>query len=256
MTLAQNLLLTLSVKKIKMKHKTSNFQIRRIFLLPAFIFLISLNITAQEREIVSKLHNVDDFSELYLEGSFGVELVQGETTSVEIRAADEKAFGYLKIKNEDGLLHLTVDRRPFDFSKVNLLITFSDIEKLHIYGGIKLATHGFLDLDDIEILVEGSARADLKLKADYVSIDNRGGVISKLSGIAETLEARIAGAGNLNAGDLKADNVNIRIEGVGTGLVNATETLNASIKGAGKIKYRGNPEITEKIEGLGAVNPE
>ncbi len=250
------MLLNIFSKTNKMKQKTYFLYAGRTIFLLTFIFLLSQNITAQEREIFSKLHKVDDFSEIYLEGSFGVELVQGKTTSVEIRATDEKAFNYLKIKNEDGLLHLTVDRRPFDFSKVNLLITFSDIEKLHIYGGIKLETHGFLDLDDIEILVEGSAKADLKLKASYVSIDNRGGVLSKLSGIAETLEARIAGAGNLNAGDLRADEVNIRIEGVGTGLVHATKTLNASIKGAGKIKYRGNPEITEKIEGLGAVNPE
>jgi hypothetical protein len=60
----------------------------------------------------------------------------------------------------------------------------------------------------------------------------------------------------VDAGELKADDVTFRIEGVGTGVVYAEKTLNATIKGAGKIRYRGNPDVTEKIEGLGAVNRE
>jgi hypothetical protein len=41
---------------------------------------------------------------------------------------------------------------------------------------------------------------------------------------------------------------------VGTGAVYATETLHAKIEGVGKLKYRGNPEVTKDIEGLGSVS--
>ena len=160
------------------------------------------------------------------------------------------------MSNKRDLLHLHVDRNPFDFSKITLFVTFEDLERLHILGGIKLETRGFLDLDDVKMLLEGGAKVNLQLKAGHIGIDNKGGVLCEISGIAKSLDVRLAGAGHVDAGELEARDVNFRIEGVGTAVVHATKTLDATIIGAGKIKYRGNPEVTQNIEGLGAVNRE
>jgi hypothetical protein len=210
----------------------------------------------QEDSRLSRTYDTGDFTELFLEGAFGVELIQGNSSSLEVQTSDERAFDYLNITNKRGKLHLHVDRKPFDFSKVTLLVTFKDLERLRILGGIRLETPGFLDLDNLEMLLEGGAKVSLQLKAKDVEIDNRGGVLCEISGIAESLNVRMAGAGHLNAGELRADDVTFRIEGLGTGLVHATKTLKAIIKGAGKIKYSGNPEVFQQIEGLGKVERE
>ena len=154
------------------------------------------------------------------------------------------------------MLHLHVDRKPFDFSKVTLYVTFESLESLRIYGGIRLDTKGFLDLYDLDMLLEGGARVNLQLKAQRINLDNRGGMLCELSGVANSLDVRLAGAGHINAGELKTENVNFRIEGIGTGKVYATEKLNAEIKGAGKIRYKGNPEVIQRIDGLGTVERE
>ncbi|MDX9909012.1 MAG: hypothetical protein GX792_00535, partial [Bacteroidales bacterium] len=127
------------------------------------------------------------------------------------------------------------------------------LDDLHILGGVKLDTRGYLDLNNLNILLEGGAKVNLQLKAKKITLENRGGLLCELSGVADMLNARLAGAGHINAGELKAKDVNFKIEGVGTARVFATDKLNASIKGAGKIRYLGNPEVVQNIEGLGSI---
>jgi hypothetical protein len=58
----------------------------------------------------------------------------------------------------------------------------------------------------------------------------------------------------LDAIDLKTRKVDIKIEGVGAASVIATGNLSASISGIGKIRYKGEPEVFKKIEGIGLVS--
>ena len=191
-----------------------------------------------------------------MEGTFKVQLVQDDNNSIVVKTTDEKAFDYLNISNERGLLRIDVDRKPFDFSKVTLNISFKELESLEIKGGMTLDTKGYLDLGDLFVLVKGGARIDLKVKAEGIDVISEGGVLFDLSGVGESLDVKIYGAGHIDAGELKTKNVNFTLEGVGTGVVHATHTLDAEIKGAGKLKYRGNPRINKRIEGLGSVEKE
>lgn len=210
-------------------------------------------VNGQEDNRLSRTYDTGDFTELFLEGAFGVELIQGNVNSLELRVSDEKAFDYLTITNEQGMLHLHVDRKPFDFSRITLYMTFETFSRIHIFGSISLNTRGFLDLDDVDLLLEGGARVNFQLIANRIRVENRGGVLCEISGVTNMLDVRLAGAGHVNAEELKAEEVSFKIEGVGTGKVFATQTLRADIKGAGKIKYKGNPQVSQSIEGLGAV---
>jgi hypothetical protein len=204
----------------------------------------------------SKSYSVDNFRDIYLEGTFKAELIQGNHNSLTVNTSDVKAFDYLKVVNKGGMLHIKVDRKPFDFSRVTLYITFQELRMIEIEGGMNLKTEGYLDLDDLSIKVEGGAKIDFKTKAGDISIVSEGGALFNLSGVAESLDVRLVGAGHVDAGQLKSKYVFFDIEGVGTGLVNVTYSLNAQIKGVGKLKYRGNPKVTKIVEGLGSVKKE
>lgn len=230
---------------------TSTF---RILFLAGVLFSISASGQNNDRE--TRTYETGRFTELFLEGAYGVELIQGKTNSLEVSVSDPKAFDYLKIDRKGDLLHLHVDRKPFDFSRITLYITFRDLERLRIFGSIKLETRGYLNLKDLDMLLEGGARVKLQAKARRISVENKGGVFVELLGIADVLDLYLAGAGHINAGELKAEDVDFRIEGVGTGKVHATNTLKATIKGAGKITYQGDPDVRENIEGLGSISRE
>jgi len=235
-------------------NKKSKFRLISFFIIFISLTAIStLVASAQTEEMLSRNYETGSFSSLFLDGSFGVQLIQGDEESLEVRAYDIRAFESLNITNENGLLHLNVSRKLFDFSKVLILVTFKKLDDLHILGGVKLDTRGYLDLNNLNILLEGGAKVNLQLKAKKITLENRGGLLCELSGVADMLNARLAGAGHINAGELKAKDVNFKIEGVGTARVFATDKLNASIKGAGKIRYLGNPEVVQNIEGLGSI---
>lgn len=201
----------------------------------------------------TKTYNIGDFTEIYLEGGYKVFLAQGEQNSVKVKTDDSDAFEYLQVKNNGGELKVDIEPDHFCFDRIVLYITFRNIEKLKIEGGVKLETKGYLDLNDFEMYVAGGAKIELDIKAKDVEIVGEGGVIFELEGVAKSLDIHVSGAGHVDAEDLKSEDVEIKIEGVGTGSVYATETLYAKIEGVGRIKYSGNPKVTKCVEGLGSV---
>ena len=219
-------------------------------------FVFPSVVAGQENGEESKTYEPGEFDELFLEGAFNVQLIQGNDYVVEIETNEPHTFDYLNVTNTGGRLHLHVDRKPFDFSRITLNVTFKSLQYLRIYGGISLDTRGYVELNDINMLLEGGAKVNFKVKADRIALECKGGVICDLGGVADKLYVRLAGAGHIDAGELKTRQVDFKIEGVGTGRVFATETLDAQINGAGKIKYLGDPKVNQRIDGLGAVKPE
>ena len=62
-------------------------------------------------------------------------------------------------------------------------------------------------------------------------------------GKVEVATYSVTGAGDLNARKLQSTQVTAKVSGSGDIMCNATTSLNASISGAGEIKYVGNPQI-------------
>lgn len=226
-----------------------------------FLFLFGLLFTLatstatnkNQKEWHTKSYSVSDFSRIYIEGGYKVLLVQGDKNMLEVKASDDDVFDYLQVKSEPGKLLIDMEPDHFEFDRIILRITFKDLERLKIEGGVRLDTKGYLDLKELDLYVAGGATLDMELKADFLKITGEGGVVFDLEGVAEELDIKISGAGHVDAGQLKSKHVTFKVEGVGTGSVHASETLNAKIEGVGRIKYSGDPQVNKSIEGVGAV---
>jgi hypothetical protein len=203
----------------------------------------------------TRTYNVQPFTKIYLEGAFKVILEQGAQSGLRIKT-DEDNFRYIDVQSDTQTLSLKITKKHFDFDELILYITFKDLEKLDIEGGVKLETKGYVDLKDFNLHVEGGATIEMNMKARKVNVTGEGGVKFEFDGIADELDAKVSGAGYLDAIDLKTRICDIRIEGVGAGSVYATEKLDAAISGFGKIRYKGDPQVFKKIEGVGVVSPE
>jgi len=203
----------------------------------------------------TRTYNIQPFTKIYLEGAFKVILEQGTQSGLRIKT-DEDNFKYIDVQSDTQSLSLKIVKKHFDFDELILYITFADLEKLEIQGGISLETKGYVDLKDFYLHVEGGATVEMNMKANKVKVIGEGGVKFEFDGIADELNATISGAGYLDAIDLKTKNCDIRVEGVGAGSVYATESLNATISGVGKIRYKGEPKVYKKVEGVGVVSPD
>lgn len=200
-----------------------------------------------------KSYSFDNFSSINIEGGFRIHLIQGDKNKVVVKSPDSDVFDHLHVNNWGDELKIYWSPDKFDIDRVALYITFSQLENLDIEGGVKLYTHGYIDIKDIDIRLSGGAKIDMNLKADDINIIGEGGVLFDLKGIANSLDVKLSGAGHVDAEDLQVKEASINIEGVGTSTVNATDILDVEITGVGKVTYCGNPEITRNIEGFGSV---
>nr|WP_250746223.1 DUF2807 domain-containing protein [Bacteroides fragilis] len=71
-----------------------------------------------------------------------------------------------------------------------------------------------------------------------------------LNGKSGKAEYRIAGSGDINAIDLKTEDVNAHISGSGSIKCHATENLTGGVSGSGSVAYKGNPQINFSKRGL------
>jgi len=225
-----------------------------LIVLTTCIFSLSIIVNAQDDEDWNiRTFDIGEFTEIYLEGGYKVYLSQGDKCELKVKANDDDAFDYLKIKNDPEGLSLKIERKYFNYKRISLYITFKELEKIEVDGGMNLRSRGYLDLNDFFMHVEGGAKIELDLKAEDIQIIGEGGVLVELDGVSNSLDVKLSGAGHVDADNLKAKDVTFKIEGVGTGSVHAVETLFAKIEGVGKVKYHGNPRVTKDIEGLGSV---
>ncbi|MGE5448283.1 MAG: head GIN domain-containing protein [Bacteroidales bacterium] len=201
----------------------------------------------------TRTYKIQPFTSINLEGGFKVILEQGSQPGLRIKT-DEENFQYIKVQSDSETLNLKITKKHFNFDELVLYITFKDLERIDIQGGISLETKGYVDLKDFYLHVSGGADIEMNMKANKVRLIGEGGVKIEFDGIADELDASISGAGYLNANDFKTKRTDCRIEGACAACVHATETLNASISGVGKITYKGNPQVYKKVEGLGLVS--
>ena len=122
-------------------------------------------------------------------------------------------------------------------------------------------THGVKVVVSSQTLSGARLRGAVDLKASKVTtsnffIESDGASDVILDGTADNFTARLRGAGDLNAESFQAKVVEISMMGAAEAKVNATESLIVSIKGAGDVRYSGNPKtIRKSVAGAGSVRP-
>ncbi len=222
-----------------------------LLLLPAFLqFTVSaLGQTGDNSRNIP----VGSFDKVIIEGNFKVFLYQADQAYLKVIAPSDDMYDALDIRSQGSTLNIGVRKMNFTLTRVELHIGYKELQSMHIKGGVKLVTDGYVEVEDFDILVEGGGTVDMKMKAKSIEVTSNGGAVFDLEGITESLTVKVAGAGHVNAREMTAKEVTFRVEGVGFGSVYATDLLDVKIEGVGKVTYKGTPTVRRIIEGLGKV---
>jgi len=204
-------------------------------------------------DMETKSFDIADFKYIHLEGGFKVVLQQSEKQGLRIKA-DEDDFKYIDVEVRDSVLDIEIKDKHFTLDQIILFIDFKQLEKMNIEGGVKLETQGYVNLKNFLMKIEGGAKIEMDIKAEKLDVIGEGGVSFDLEGVCDVLTTKISGAGYFDGEDMKSKRVNITIEGVGGASVYATDYLDASISGIGKITYKGDPEVHKNVGGLGFIS--
>lgn len=186
----------------------------------------------------SEQREVESFTAVSLSGGFDVVVTVGGTQEVTVRG-DDNLLGDVETSVDDGTLELSqpdnVDLEPK--AGLTVEITVPEFESVDLSGAGDVNIEG-LSVDEFRVDVSGAGDVEATGEVDRV-------------------EADVSGAGALRLEELVAREASVDLSGAGDIHVHATESLTASLSGAGNITYSGDPpDVETDVSGAGQINPE
>lgn len=213
--------------------------------------------TLGSRRMVRREVPVAGFDRVVFESIGELNITQGSEESLAIRAESnvqrridaEVRGSTLTIGFRRGLLGLgVVPTRGIQYD-----LTVRELEGLELagVGAIHIAA---LETERLDIGVHGAGQVVVRsLAAERLEVDHTGVGSCEVSGRAARQRVELTGAGSYDAADLRSEDADVHVSGVGKATVWAQETLDVEISGAGSVSYYGAPELEQRISGVGDV---
>lgn len=185
----------------------------------------------------TQIRTLSPFTKVELAGGTNVTITEGARQRVVVHA-DSNLLDHVTTRVSGG--RLVVGNTTGGFTAkapMDVAVTVPQLEALALTGG------GVLDAQDVH--------------AGTLTLTLSGGGLTQVSGTAGSLSVLLTGGGAAQLGQLVAQNARVRLSGAGLVVVNATNSLDATLAGAGSILYSGNPaHVTTALTGSGAIIPQ
>jgi hypothetical protein len=201
---------------------------------------------------VSKTFEIAAFDKISFDGSGTVLIVQGDLFGVEV-TGEGGLVQSLSVEVSDGVLHIETGNDSISVDDLHFTIAAGTITEVSSHGSGKILMNN-IAAQDIHLRGIGSGEFLLdSLNARELSVEGRGASRFKISGKADRQVVELGGAGEYLAQNLITNVGSISIFGAGIGELWVDEWLDVRITGAGKISYRGAPQVAQQVFGFGSV---
>lgn len=206
-------------------------------------------------KIVTENRKVTNAEKIKLEGSFDVEITQGETTSVSIET-DENLQPYIIINESDNQVSLK-EKSNYNLKSersIKVKITTPKLSKITLSGsGTITGKNKFSGMEKLIISLSGSGDINLAINTPDLDVNIAGVGSLILSGETKNARFDIAGSGDCDATNLKTENTKVNVAGIGTVKVFADILLDVNVAGSGTVYYKGAATVKQKIAGIGLI---
>ncbi len=180
---------------------------------------------------------------------------QDSVFSVKVET-DENLQDYIRIREDNGLLY--IDQRNNTklnpTGKVSVFVSAPLFKELQATGASGIHGQSIIASNEaIRIDVSGASDAELQLKAPAVTGEMSGASKLRLSGQTRDLRIKGSGASKAYCIDLLSENAFVDISGASHAEVFASVKLEAEASGASGVRYKGKPEVTQRLSGAASL---
>ncbi len=215
---------------------------KKLFIL--LMYIVSQPLLAQDKETRS----LDAFTRIELEGRANLYLSfrpdSAPTLEIEV---EEGEMQKVKTWVSGHTLHIQYKREedqvlPVE-PKMDLYVNYQQLEAIRVAGIVNIETQEPVQGRNFRLEVEGMGKNYLSLAVEQLQVECSGTADIYLSGSVDMQEIILDGTGTIDAFELISQRTIAEVNGTGSLLVNAEESLEAEANGFGaEIRYRGNPK--------------
>ncbi|MFP4227752.1 MAG: head GIN domain-containing protein [Salinivenus sp.] len=227
------------------------------------LLVVSWRGAVAQDEPTRETREVAAFTEIGFSVPGTVHLRQGEPQSVEVEGPQE-VLDQLEVVVEEQTLHIrsegsgswlrwifgTSDRLE---TPVDVYVTVPTIEGLSVAGSGDIVGETPLQSSSLTLRNAGAGGFDLDLDTDEVELQGAGAGTTRLRGRTERFSAEVAGAGDVEAAELRTTTADVSVAGAGSLRLHVTDRLSAQVMGAGNVRYHGDPDVERNVMGGGTV---
>lgn len=209
---------------------------RTILLVAGFVALAGCSRTGIKGDglITTTNHPIADFSTLEVAGAYQIRWSSGKPALT--ITTDQNLIPLITTSVSGNTLHIDWKENLRPTKGITIIVSSASLADVLLNGAVSLTASNL------------SGR-DLKLESNGASSIT-------VEGSVTNLEANLSGATKLNGASLQSQTAKVSLNGASYADVTVTETLNASISGAGVLTYAGNPKSVEKkVGGVGRIQP-
>ncbi len=185
--------------------------------------------------IRSETRDIRSFGQVAVSGNTRVFVTQGEAPSLVVEV-DDNLLEYVRAEVDDFTLRLGFAGTVGGYAPTQPLtfhLTAPRLRSLELDGaGAIEATN--INAPRLVVEISGSGRV-------------------RLTGQIEEQYVTVNGSGTYDAAGTETETARVRVNGSGTALVWASNTLAARLNGSGRISYYGQPQVSQDITGSGHV---
>jgi hypothetical protein len=204
--------------------------------------------------VMSEQRSTGRFSNLSNSTEARVEILQGSTERVRVRA-QENILPYLRTDVSGGTLRIYTEQNVI-LRPSEAVIVEVDVRTLDriTSSGSGVIHAPLLDASRLEVNTSGSGDVRLpSLLGDSLVITQSGSGEVFASGSALRIRLVHSGSGRIETRDLQAYHADVTMSGSGPSTIRVRDTLRATLSGAGSLRYYGSPSVQQTVTGAGRV---
>ena len=210
------------------------------------------------KNLITRNYKVSDFTKIDAGAVGDIYYTQSTDgkTSVQISGPDNYVNMFeVAIKDSTLVINLPKNSNFGNTKNLKIAVSSPKLNAVYFKGVGNILIKDGLTTDRLVVNSKGVGNVKISsLTCQSLEVESTGVGDVELQGNAKDVVLESQGVGNIEAEELQAENVNATSRGVGNITCHATQSIDASVKGVGSIKYKGNPSNkTVSAKGIGSI---
>jgi hypothetical protein len=204
-------------------------------------------------DVVTREEPITDFDRVDVSHAFHVNISQGDTFSVVVRA-DDNMVEYLEVVKQGDTLKIGLKPSSgYNVREATLEaeVTMPELAGLELSGASHVVVTGFKSTKALDANLSGASRLRGDIEVGDATFDASGASRVTLNGSARNMTVEGSGASQIDLSDFAVADAKVKLSGASAATVNPSGTLDVDASGASDVYYLGDPTLG-KVDTSGA----